>query len=131
MRRRRARSPPARGGRRGGTGRPGPGRPDRPRRSSAFLLTYRPSDRGRGRARAVEPDVVEFLEQFFEAGFVWDEVALADLSDRLSALGGSPVAGLAQGFTGLRLRLGAGVIPEPVRREVEAGGYPRPLEVVG
>ena len=78
----------------------------------------------------MEPDVVEFLEQFFEAGFVWDEVALADLSDRLSAFGGSPVAGVAQGFTGLRLRLGAGEIPEPLRREVEAVVYPRLWKVL-
>ena len=78
----------------------------------------------------MEPDVVEFLEQFLEAGFVWDEAALGDLSDRLAALGASPVAELARGFDGLRIRLGMGELAEPRRREVEAVIYPRLWKVL-
>jgi hypothetical protein len=78
----------------------------------------------------VEPDIVAFLEQFLENGFVWDETDLADLADRLAALGASPVAELAHGFTGLRLRLGMGEMPEPLRREVEAVIYPRLWKVL-
>jgi len=78
----------------------------------------------------VEPDVVALLEQFFEAGFVWDEAALAELADGLAALGDSPVTELAHGFAGLRLRLGMGEVPEPLRREVEAVVYPRLWKVL-
>ena len=78
----------------------------------------------------MEPDVVVFLEQLFEAGFAWDEAELADLADRLAALGGSPVAELAHGFAGVRLRLGMGDMPEPLRREVEAVIYPRLWKVL-
>jgi hypothetical protein len=78
----------------------------------------------------VVPDIVAFLEHLFETGFVWDETALADLADRLGGLGPSPVAGLAHGFAGLRLRLGMGDMPEPRRREVEAVVYPRLWKVL-
>jgi hypothetical protein len=78
----------------------------------------------------VDPDVVAFLEQLFEVGFAWDEAELADLADRLAALGGSPVAELAHGFAGVRLRLGMGDVPEPMRREVEAVIYPRLWKVL-
>jgi hypothetical protein len=78
----------------------------------------------------VEPDVVTFLEQLFEAGFVWDEAELVDLTDRLAALGRSPVAELAHGFGGVRLRLAMGEVPEPLRREVEAVIYPRLWKVL-
>jgi hypothetical protein len=78
----------------------------------------------------VEPEVVAVLEHLFEAGFVWDEAELDDLTDRLTALGGSPVAELAHGFAGVRLRLGMGAMPEPLRREVEAVIYPRLWKVL-
>jgi hypothetical protein len=78
----------------------------------------------------VVPDVVAFLEEFFEVGFVWDEAGLADLTDRLAALDPSPVAELGQAFVGLRLRLGMGEMPEPRRREVEAVIYPRLWKVL-
>lgn len=78
----------------------------------------------------MQADVVAFLEQLFEAGFVWDETELADLAGRLEALVGSPVAGLAHGFTGVRLRLATGDVPEPLRREVEAVIYPRLWKVL-
>jgi hypothetical protein len=78
----------------------------------------------------VVPDVVAFLEEFFEAGFVWDESGLADLTDRLTALGPSPVAELADAFAGLRLRLERGEMPESQRREVEAVFYPRLWKVL-
>jgi hypothetical protein len=73
------------------------------------------------------PDVVAFLEQFFETGFSWDEAELADLSDRLARLGGSPVA---DGFAGLHHRLATGEVPEPLRHEVEAVIYPRLWKVL-
>ena len=76
------------------------------------------------------PHVIAFLEQLFETGFTWDEAALADLADRLEALGGSPVAELAHGFAGVRLRLQMGEMPEPLRREVEAVIYPRLWKVL-
>lgn len=76
------------------------------------------------------PDVVAFLEQLFETGFTWDEPELAELSGRLEALGGSPVAELAHGFAGVRLRLQMGDIPEPLRREIEAVIYPRLWKVL-
>jgi hypothetical protein len=78
----------------------------------------------------VAPEIVTFLEQLFETGFTWDEAELADLSDRLAALGGSPVAELAHGFAGVRLRLQVGDVPEAVRREVEAVIYPRLWKVL-
>jgi hypothetical protein len=78
----------------------------------------------------VAPDVVAFLEQLFETGFTWDEADLAELCDRLGALGGSPVAELAHGFAGVRLRLEMGDMPEPLRREVEAVIYPRLWKVL-
>jgi hypothetical protein len=78
----------------------------------------------------VVPDVVAFLEEFFEGGFVWDEAGLASLADRLAALGPSPVAELAHGFAGLRLRLQMGEMAEPQRREVEAVIYPRLWKVL-
>jgi hypothetical protein len=78
----------------------------------------------------VAPEVVAFLEQLFDDGFTWDEGELADLIDRLATLGGSPVAELAQGFAGVRRRLHAGDIPEPLRREVEAVIYPRLWKVL-
>ncbi len=76
------------------------------------------------------PEVVALLEQVFEDGFTWDDTELANLADRLSALGGSPVAELAQGFAGVRRRLQAGDMPEPLRREVEAVVYPRLWKVL-
>ena len=76
------------------------------------------------------PDVVAFLEHLFETGFTWDEAELADLSVCLEALGGSPVAGLAHGFTGVRLRLQMGDMAEPLRREIEAVIYPRLWKVL-
>lgn len=76
------------------------------------------------------PDVVACLEQLFEAGFAWDEAELADLADRLTALGSTPVAALAHGFEGVRLRLGMGEVSEPLRREVEAVIYPRLWKVL-
>jgi hypothetical protein len=76
------------------------------------------------------PDVIAFLEELFEAGFTWDEAELADLVDRLVALGGSPVAELAHGFAGVRLRLETGEMAEPLRREVEAVIYPRLWKVL-
>ncbi len=75
-------------------------------------------------------EVVAFLEQLFDDGFVWDEAELADLAARLTALGGSPVAELAHGFGGVRLRLEQGDVPEPLRREVEAVIYPRLWKVL-
>ena len=78
----------------------------------------------------VEPDVLGILEHIFETGFDWDEAHLADLAGRLEALGRSPVAELAHGFAGVRLRLEAGPVPEPVRREVEAVIYPRLWKVL-
>ena len=75
-------------------------------------------------------DVVAFLEDLFETGFTWDEAELADLADRLEALGGSPVAELAHGFAGVRLRLRMGDVAEPLRREVEAVIYPRLWKVL-
>ncbi len=74
--------------------------------------------------------VVAFLEQLFETGFTWDEAELADLSGRLEALDGSPVAELAHGFAGVRLRLQMGDVAEPLRREVEAVIYPRLWKVL-
>ena len=76
------------------------------------------------------PEVVAFLEQLFETGFTWDEGELGDLAARLAALGASPVAELAHGFDGVRLRLGMGEMPEPLRREVEAVIYPRLWKVL-
>jgi hypothetical protein len=73
----------------------------------------------------VKPDVIRLLEDFFETGFSWDEAALDELSRSLAALDDSPVAELAGGFDGLRRRLAAGELPEPLRREVEAVVYPR------
>jgi hypothetical protein len=78
----------------------------------------------------MDPDVVAFLEELFESGFVWDEAELARLSERLEGLAGSPVAGLAHGFAGVRLRLEMGEIPEARRREVEAVIYPRLWKVL-
>jgi hypothetical protein len=76
------------------------------------------------------PDVVAFLEELFETGFTWDEAELADLVERLAALGGSPVAELAQGFAGVGRRLRTGEMAEPLRREVEAVIYPRLWKVL-
>jgi hypothetical protein len=78
----------------------------------------------------VAPEVVAFLEQLFETGFTWDETELANLVDRLAALRGSPVADLALGFAGVRLRLQTGEMAEPLRREVEAVIYPRLWKVL-
>ena len=75
-------------------------------------------------------DVVTFLEELFETGFTWDEAELAELADRVAALGASPVAGLASGFAGVRLRLQTGEMTEPLRREVEAVIYPRLWKVL-
>ena len=75
-------------------------------------------------------EVVAFLEELFEVGFTWDDAGLAELCDRLTALGESPVAELAHGFGGLRLRLRTGEMPEPLRREVEAVVYPRLWKVL-
>ena len=78
----------------------------------------------------MQADVVAFLEQLFESGFTWDEAELADLSGRLDALHGSPVAELAHGFAGVRLRLQMGDMDEPLRREIEAVIYPRLWKVL-
>jgi hypothetical protein len=78
----------------------------------------------------VAPDVVAFLEQLFENGFTWDEAELADLSARLEGLDRSPVAELAHGFAGVRLRLQMGDIAQPLRREIEAVIYPRLWKVL-
>ena len=78
----------------------------------------------------MQADVVTFLEQLFEVGFVWDEADLEALVGRLEALDGSPVAGLAHGFAGVRMRLAMGDVPEPLRREVEAVIYPRLWKVL-
>jgi len=78
----------------------------------------------------VQPDVIGLLEDFFEDGFSWDEAVLEDLARRLASLGGSPVAGLAEGFAGVRGRLGTGDVPEPLRREVEAVVYPKLWKVL-
>lgn len=75
-------------------------------------------------------DVVAFLEQLFEDGFVWDDAELADLCNRLGGLGRSPVAELSHGFAGVRLRLEMGEAPEPLRREIEAVIYPRLWKVL-
>lgn len=75
-------------------------------------------------------EVVAFLEQLFDDGFAWDGAELADLCDRLATLGASPVAELAHGFAGVRLRLQSGDVPEPLRREVEAVIYPRLWKVL-
>ncbi len=76
------------------------------------------------------PKVIAFLEELFETGFAWDEAELADLSARLEALGKSPVAELAHGFAGVRLRVQMGEMTEPLRREVEAVIYPRLWKVL-
>lgn len=76
------------------------------------------------------PDVVAFLEQLFENGFTWDEAELADLCARLEGLDGSPVAELAHGFAGVRLRLQMGDMAQPLRREIEAVIYPRLWKVL-
>lgn len=73
----------------------------------------------------MEPDVITVLEDFFESGFPWDGPALDELSGRLSALGDSPIAQLAEGFRDVRRRLETGEIPEPLRREIEAVIYPK------
>ena len=78
----------------------------------------------------MEPDVVAFLEELFESGFVWDAAELAGLSLRLEGLAGSPVAELAHGFAAVGLRLEMGEIPEAQRREVEAVIYPRLWKVL-
>jgi hypothetical protein len=78
----------------------------------------------------MDPDVVAFLEDLFETGFMWDEAELAELAGRLDALAGSPVAELAQGFTAVKLRLEMGEIPDSRRREVEAVIYPRLWKVL-
>jgi hypothetical protein len=78
----------------------------------------------------VAPHVIALLEQLFETGITWDEAELADLANRLEALAGSPVAELAHGFSGVRLRLEMGEMPEPLRREVEAVIYPRLWKVL-
>ena len=78
----------------------------------------------------MQPEVIQLLEQIFETGFEWDEAGLAALARRLRALGGSPVAELADGFDSVRRRLEAGETPEPLRREVEAVVYPRLWKVL-
>lgn len=78
----------------------------------------------------MQADVVAFLEQLFEVGFVWDEAELEALAGHLEGLDGSPVAELASGFTGVRLRLAMAEMPEPLRREVEAVIYPRLWKVL-
>ncbi|HTC82418.1 MAG TPA: hypothetical protein VK848_12865 [Acidimicrobiia bacterium] len=78
----------------------------------------------------MQPEVIGLLEQIFETGFEWDEPGLASLARRLRALGGSPVAELADGFDSVRLRLEAAEVPEPLRREVEAVVYPRLWKVL-
>ena len=75
-------------------------------------------------------DMAAFLEELLEAGFSWDEAELAGLVDQLAALGGSPVADLAHGFAGVRLRLQTGEMGDPLRREVEAVIYPRLWKVL-
>lgn len=75
-------------------------------------------------------DAIALLEDFFEDGFSWDEAVLDDLARRLAALEGSPVAGLSEGFAGVRHRLATGDIPEPLRREVEAVIYPKLWKVL-
>jgi hypothetical protein len=78
----------------------------------------------------VKPDVITVLEDILETGFTWDGAALDDLTRRVAALGDSPVAELAEGFGGVRLRLEAGEVPEPMRREVEAVIYPKLWKVL-
>jgi hypothetical protein len=78
----------------------------------------------------MEPDVVSVLEGLFEADFPWEDASLAEISDRLTDLGATPVAELAHGFAGLRLRLGMGDVPVPLRREIEAVIYPRLWKVL-
>ncbi|MEW6474864.1 MAG: hypothetical protein AB1679_21650 [Actinomycetota bacterium] len=78
----------------------------------------------------MKPDVITVLEDFFEVGFPWDEAALDELSERLVTLGDSPIAGLAEGFAGVRLRLENGEVPEPLRREIEAVVYPKLWKVL-
>jgi hypothetical protein len=78
----------------------------------------------------VEPDVIGVLEDFFEVGFTWEADALDELSRRLAALEGSPVAELAEGLAGVRLRLTTGEVPEPLRREIEAVVYPKLWKVL-
>lgn len=78
----------------------------------------------------MDPDVVAFLEELFESGFVWDEAELTGLCDRIDGLAGSPVAELTHGFAAVRLRLEMGEIPEARRREVEAVIYPRLWKVL-
>ena len=75
-------------------------------------------------------DAIGLLEHIFETGFEWDAATLADLAERLRALGPSPVAGLAHGFAGVGLRLEAGDVPAPLRREIEAVVYPRLWKVL-
>ena len=76
------------------------------------------------------PHVVAFLEDLFEVGITWDEAELADLVDRLTALGETPVSELAIGFAAVQTRLQAGDMAEPLRREVEAVIYPRLWKVL-
>jgi hypothetical protein len=78
----------------------------------------------------VTADVITVLEGILETGLTWDEAALDDLSRRLGALGDSPVAELAEGFGGVRRRLGTGEVSAPLRREVEAVIYPRLWKVL-
>ena len=78
----------------------------------------------------MKPDVITVLEDVFETGLTWDAAALDALAHRLEALGDSPVAQLAEGFGGVRLRLEAGEVSEPLRREVEAVIYPRLWKVL-
>jgi hypothetical protein len=78
----------------------------------------------------VRPDVITVLEDIFETGLTWDASALDDLARRLRDLGDSPVAQLSEGFVGVRLRLEAGEVSEPLRREVEAVIYPRLWKVL-
>ncbi len=78
----------------------------------------------------MQPDVITLLEDFFEDGFSWEEAVLDDLTRRLAALEGSPVAGLAEGLAGVRHRLESGGVPEPLRREVEAVIYPKLWKVL-
>ncbi len=75
-------------------------------------------------------EVVAFLEQLFEDGVAWDDAHLAELCDRLTTLGDSPVAELGHGFGGVRLRLEMGEVPDPLRREIEAVIYPRLWKVL-
>ena len=78
----------------------------------------------------MRPDVITVLEDIFETGFTWDGAALDELARRLRALGDSPVAELAEGFAGVRLRLETGEVSEPLRREVEAVIYPKLWKVL-